>query len=387
MSVRRVKRRDPKTGAVREFWLIDVVFERPNGTEQRVRKVSSVQTKRGAEAYERQLREALVDGAYDQKKQAETKEKNVPKIRQFSKDFIEVYARSNNKPSEVATKSSYVRNHILPVLGEKQLDCVTALDIERLKADLLNKGYAKKTVANVLGVLGRMFSLAVEWGLIAQAPQVKQIRVPEAEFDFLTFDEAARLVDGAEQAWHPMIVIGLKTGLRLGELIALQWDDVDLVKGSIVVRHAVSKGQMMDPKGGRKREVPLSEEALRTLKRHRHLRGEFVFCNADGRRLTKDQCPRPLRRACTKAKLRKVGWHVLRHSFASHLIIRGVPLKVVQELLGHASITTTMRYAHLTPDVRRDSVTVLDLPPPNAGEQSDGNLTATQEITSRKQRE
>jgi site-specific recombinase XerD len=76
----------------------------------------------------------------------------------------------------------------------------------------------------------------------------------------------------------------------------------------------------------------------------------------------KGQAKWPLWRACKKAGLRMIGWHVLRHTFASHLAMRGVPLKAVQELLGHATIEMTMRYAHLAPTVKREAVAQLDLP-------------------------
>lgn len=76
--------------------------------------------------------------------------------------------------------------------------------------------------------------------------------------------------------------------------------------------------------------------------------------------LTKGACRWPLWSACDRAKLRRIGWHVLRHTFASHLVMRGQPLKAVQELLGHSTIKMTERYAHLSPDVRRNAVAVLD---------------------------
>lgn len=74
----------------------------------------------------------------------------------------------------------------------------------------------------------------------------------------------------------------------------------------------------------------------------------------------KNEVKHPLWRACRKAGLRQIGWHVLRHTFASHLVMRGAAMKVVQELLGHATIEMTMRYAHLSPDVPRQAVKLLD---------------------------
>ena len=95
--------------------------------------------------------------------------------------------------------------------------------------------------------------------------------------------------------------------------------------------------------------MPLSDDALKGLKSQRHLRAELVFCAEGGRELQENECKWPLWRACKRASLRRVGWHALRHTFASHLVMRGVPLKAVQELLGHATIEMTMRYSHLSP--------------------------------------
>jgi site-specific recombinase XerD len=98
------------------------------------------------------------------------------------------------------------------------------------------------------------------------------------------------------------------------------------------------------------------------LEAHRHLRGPLVFCDMNGKLLGTVATRLPLWRACKKARLRQVGYHVLRHSFASHLVMRGASLKAVQELLGHSSIQMTMRYAHLAPEVVNETVCLLDAP-------------------------
>jgi len=82
--------------------------------------------------------------------------------------------------------------------------------------------------------------------------------------------------------------------------------------------------------------------------------------------LLRAETKHPLRRACKRAGLRQIGWHVLRHTFASHLVMRKAPIKAVQELMGHSTIVMTERYAHLSPDVRKDAVRLLDRPVPQA---------------------
>jgi integrase len=108
--------------------------------------------------------------------------------------------------------------------------------------------------------------------------------------------------------------------MRQGELLALRWEDVDLVAGQINVRRSVTSGIVTDPKSGRGRLIPLGDEVRAALKAHRHLRGELVFCAADGRMLGKNECKHPLWRACRRAGLRRVGWHALRHSAESPIM-------------------------------------------------------------------
>lgn len=333
---------------------MDVWVDVPAEGRRRIRRRSPIQTKKGAEAYERQLLEVALSTS--------TPSRPERRFNEYAVEFLETYAATNNKISEVTAKESILRVHLLPALGELTLDAVGKREVEQYKAEKLRAGLSPKTINNHLTVLRRMFSEAVEREYVDRIPKVVWLKVPEAEFDFLTFEEADRLAEVArrEPMWHAMITTGLKVGLRLGELRALTWDDVDLVAGRVLVRRSAWKKIVGTPKNGRTREVPLSGDAVRVLRAHRHLRGELVFCREDGSMLTKEECKHPLWRTCRRAGIRRIGWHVLRHTFASHLVMRGAPLKAVQELLGHASIEMTMRYAHLSPDVRRDAVALLD---------------------------
>jgi integrase len=360
MSVRRRKWRDPKTGAFKDCWMIDVVVEHKDGRRERLRKVAPVQNKRAAEAYEREVRLELIEGFAPRKEVQDEKTVEVPKFAAFADVFMKTYAKTNNKPSEVATKESTLKNHLVPAFGKLRLDAIGPERIEAFKAEKLEAKLAAKTVNNILTVLRRILAVAAEWGKLKSVPHVRWLKVPDPEFDFLDFSEAKRLVIAADPEWKTMIVLGLRCGLRQGELLALLWDDIDLVAGRLMLKRSVARGIVGTPKSGKSREIPLSDDALAALKASRHLKGELVFCNERGGMLTKGECKWPLWKACKRAGLRRIGWHVLRHTFASHLAMRGVPLKAIQELMGHATIEMTMRYAHLSPDVRRDAVKLLD---------------------------
>ena len=131
---------------------------------------------------------------------------------------------------------------------------------------------------------------------------------------------------------------------------------------------------MGTPKGGRYRDVPMSESVRDALRGHRHLRGPLVFCNEDGTMLMDNDIRKPVPAAARKAGLRHLQLHVLRHTFASHLAMRGEPIKVVQELMGHTSIEVTMRYAHLAPAMHQRAVASLDEAPPVGLDGSNDNL-------------
>lgn len=333
-------------------WWADRWVNVPGQGRQRIRRKSPIDTKKAAAEYE----DKLVADALSISKPSS------PNFEAFAKDFLRLYAANNNKFSELESKESVLRTHLIPAFGHLALDQIDALKIEAYKADKREQKKSAKTINNHLTVLRKMLDVAREWKLLEELPPIVWAKRSQPKFDFFSFEEARHLVDGADEGlWRTMILVGLRTGLRFGELRGLTWSDVLVPQKRLVVRGNVTRERLGTPKNGKTREIPLSPEALAALRAwHKSSPGPYVFSREPGKWLPKGECKWPLYRACKKAGLRRVGWHVLRHTFASHLVMRGTPLKAVQELLGHASIEMTMRYAHLSPNVGRDAVAALD---------------------------
>lgn len=156
-----------------------------------------------------------------------------------------------------------------------------------------------------------------------------------------------------------MVLFALKTGLRFGELIALEWGDIDLMNSLATIQKSIARGCLGSPKSNKIRYVPLLVDVRETLNLRAKKDG-FVFCKDCGKPLGPMLCLRWLHLACQRAGLRKIGWHTLRHTFASHLAQNGISIVIIKELLGHADIKTTMRYSHLTSLAIKEAVKTLE---------------------------
>jgi integrase len=197
------------------------------------------------------------------------------------------------------------------------------------------------------------------------------------KFDFLTFEELSRLIDALKDDTkrRALCLVGGEAGLRQGENIALEWGDVDLVAGTITVRRSSWRGIIGSPKSGRERKIPLTAKLRAALKAHRHLRSERVFCHDDGSPFTQSAIEAALRYAAKRAGLRRIGSHVLRHTFCSHLAMRGAPPKAIQELAGNSTLAITLRYMHLAPSALREAIGLLDFGQPVGSDESTASGT------------
>ena len=155
-----------------------------------------------------------------------------------------------------------------------------------------------------------------------------------------------------------MALLALKTGLRFSEIIALEWGDLDLDRALRQARQASVRGHLGTPKNGRIRYVPLTADVVETLRALEPATG--LVLHRDGRMLTYSAALHHLHRACRTAGIASFGWHVFRHTYASRLACKGASLKAIQELLGHATVAMTLRYAHLSPGALRAAVDLLE---------------------------
>jgi len=350
-------------------WRYRKRLELPNGKRIRLRGTPLANTKKAAEAAERErIQEVLDEFRNPEKAKARKRNREVPTLNKFKVEFMATYVQANNKPSERISKEYLFKEHLLPAFGSKRLDEINTRDIEMFKAAKLATGLAGKTVNNMLSCLGKTLRYAAEIEVIEKVPRIRLVKTFEKPVDFLDFDEYERLTKAAsaDVETYPAILLAGDAGLRMGEVRALKWDDLDLVAGRIMVQRTDYQGYVGSPKGGRVRRVPMTSRLQRALKAARHLKGPWVFARADGKMWARGHAETPLRRAYKKAGLRKVGWHMLRHTFCSHLAMRGAPVRTIQELAGHASLTTTMRYMHLTESAADAAIRMLEQKPPES---------------------
>jgi len=244
--------------------------------------------------------------------------------------------------------------------GETPLTEITAGRISEYKAKRLasvrkvgegeaavERRLSAAAVNRPLALLRHLLRLAhEEWEAIDNVPRIRLEKEPQGRLRWLTQEEITRLLDAAAKSKNKelraAVIVALNTGLRRGELLGLTWGRVDLSRG--VIRLELTKS-------GRRREVPMNDDPYRAL--------VGLGPKTDGQVFKTRYIQTAYNNAVATAKLDDVNFHTLRHTFASWAVMRGVTLKELQELLGHASLAMTMRYAHLAPEHLRTAVSRL----------------------------
>lgn len=288
-----------------------------------------------------------------------TREKEpIPTFGAFAPAWVDNHITSTRvRPSTADNMRMNLREHLLPRFGDKRLDQIGDAEVDALK----NLALMPRTVNKILQLLAQILKAALKRRYLTVMPEIKRIKVAIERHEFYAPEEYDRLLKAAtDPRSRALVLIGGDAGLRIGEIVALEWPRVDLDAGVIHVEASEWRGHVGPPKGGKPRSVPMSprlREALLELPRT----ARRVFMKTGKRykgTATRSSLNHCLREVQEAAGLAARGPHILRHTFCSHLAMAGVPVIMIRDAAGHSSIAITNRYMHLAPAA---VVTAIDM--------------------------
>lgn len=292
------------------------------------------------------------------------------KFAAFAEEWIRDYARPHVKPSTFTGYECVLRTHLVPSFGSYQLADITPALVQKFQAKKVGeKRLSPNTVAKMMVLLKEMLNHAVRWEFLRASPaqHVKTVRTTRTEMDFLTPEEVTTFLDACSPELRPFFTTAVLTGMRRGELLALQWGDVDWASATIRVRRSLYRGKFVEPKSRRSvRTIHMSPRLVAELRKHRLASVpselDLVFCCQTGGPLDPDNVvKREFQPALRRAGMREIRFHDLRHTFASLMIHQGENVKLIQDQLGHASVQVTIdRYGHLLPGAGAAAAERLD---------------------------
>lgn len=309
-------------------------------------------------------------------------------LAQWARESWLPMTKARVKPSTLDSYRANIETHVLPVLGARALQQLTAPMLNALYADLLSRGgergpLSAKTVRYIHTIIHKALADAVDAGIIranvaerAKPPRpnrngTHRIECWEAHelASFLTSVEGARL----ETAWR----LAAMTGMRRGEILGLRWSDVDLDRSRLAVRNAIVSVAyeilQSSPKSHQARVIDLDPETTALLRRHAERQAReretfgsgyndrrLVICAEDGSPIHPQSFSQAFERAVARAGLRRIRLHDRRHTHATIAIKAGVPVKVISERLGHESPAFTLKqYAHVVPGMQAEAAELI----------------------------
>ncbi|MEK6271606.1 MAG: site-specific integrase [Actinomycetota bacterium] len=273
------------------------------------------------------------------------------------------------KPATTEQYGSLLRVHLAPFFGGRSLDAIGVDDVEAFVRAKSAEGKSPKTIRNALGFLYSVFEFGKRrgWARANPCEGVEQPESPEhSDVRFLDPDELDAVVRAGREVGDELaptlalvfLAAGM-TGLRQGELIGLRWGDVDWTAGKVRVRQSYVRGEFTTPKSRRgSRSVPLADELAGELERHyqasvHQADDDLVFAHPlVGSPLDRSKVRKRFKSALRAAGVREVRFHDLRHTFGTRMAGVGVPMRTLQEWMGHRDIQTTQIYADYSPSER-----------------------------------
>jgi len=309
-------------------------------------------------------------------------EKAIPTFGEYAKTWIGISVPATCKTISVSDYKGMLKNHILPVFGKTPVTEITKLAVKKFLMEKSKDGYAASSITHIKNAVSGVLNLAIDDEVIKINPAQKLGKIVrekglKLQIDPLTKKETAILLDAFKKHYpqhYPMALTLCRTGMRLGEVIGLQWGDTDFHGGFLTVQRGRSKSRTETPKNGKSRRVDMSKQLAETLAQLKRQRLEeklnkgwqemppWVFITEKGTPLIEGHWrERVFNKALEKAKLRKIRIHDLRHGYATQLIQAGESLVYIKDQLGHHSIKVTVDiYGHLVQGANRSAVDRLD---------------------------
>ncbi len=285
------------------------------------------------------------------------KQPEIKKIANYSfKELAEKYLQWIQSRHRSASTKEYRIADMISHFGALPLRRFNTLLAEEYQTALMDRGLKPASVNKNISILKAMFKKAVECDMVEEETlerirKVKQLEENNRRLRYLSKEECAALVNACNVHVRPIVITALNTGMRRGEILSLTWDRVDLKHGFILLDVT---------KNGERREIPINDTLRTTLQGlARRVDVSHVFYDPATGKPYQD-IKRSFHTALRRAKIQDFHFHDLRHTFASHLVMSGVDLTTVKELLGHKTLTMTLRYAHLAPAHKMKAVDILD---------------------------
>jgi integrase len=300
----------------------------------------------------------------------------------FLDQWLEEVVKPSRRPATYADYARNVKHHLKPYLGMIRLKDLTPQHVQRLLNQKSESGLAPNSVRLIRATLRRALGYALKWGYVTRnvATLVDPPHIVQKPVQPLTAEQVRALLEASRsERLGPLFHVAIATGLRQGELLALRWDDVDFVAGTVRVRHSlrIVAGEPVfdEPKTARSRRVvPLPASALAALREQKDRQAferarpgdrwreyGLVFTTSIGTPLERMNVTHRLQAILKDAGLPRQRFHDLRHGCATLLLQQGASPRVVMETLGHSTIGVTMNtYAHVMPAVQREAADQLD---------------------------
>jgi integrase len=293
------------------------------------------------------------------KRKKEIAEGNEPVIKRiknhtFEELAIEYYKWCERQRS-FKSKRLFIKQ-LVDTFGTLQLRHITTMRVEQFQTDRINKGNKPATINRLLATLKHCIHKGYQWEMLSEETlkRVRQVRLlPEnnRRLRYLSKDECKALINVCDNHLKPIVITALHTGCRKSEILNLKWDNVDLRHNRILLH---------ETKNGERREVPINETLRITLQDiTRRLDIPYVFYDSVTGKPYGD-VKRSFNTACRRSGIKDFHFHDLRHTFASHLVMAGVDITTVSRLLGHKTLTMTLRYSHLSKGHLDNAVNALD---------------------------